>query len=120
MSLTGNVEDRQTKRLIEDLIEEVSGVREINNQLRIHRGQGGSQGAMGQQGTNLQGAGGRSGQQSAMGQQGNVSSGSGTTSSGGTSNVGGREHEAQQGTMTGGGSASSGTTGQDKSRGKSS
>ena len=40
VTLTGTVEDRQTKRMIEDLVEEISGVNELHNQLRINRGRG--------------------------------------------------------------------------------
>ena len=38
VTLTGTVDDRQTKRMIEDLAEEVSGVREVHNQIRVQRG----------------------------------------------------------------------------------
>lgn len=38
--LSGTVEDRDTKRLVEDLSEDVSGVREVQNQLRVSRSSG--------------------------------------------------------------------------------
>jgi hypothetical protein len=37
VTLTGTVQDRQMKRMAEDAIESVSGVREIHNQLRVSR-----------------------------------------------------------------------------------
>jgi len=37
VTLTGEVTDRRTKHLIEDAVDEVSGVREIHNQLRVFR-----------------------------------------------------------------------------------
>ncbi len=37
VTLTGNVEDRATKRMIEDLVEDLVGVREVHNQLRVGR-----------------------------------------------------------------------------------
>jgi hypothetical protein len=41
VTITGTVEDRQSKRMVEDLIEGISGVREVHNQLRTgnHAGQ---------------------------------------------------------------------------------
>jgi hypothetical protein len=41
VTLTGTVESRDQKRRAEDVIENVSGVREVNNQLRMHSGQTG-------------------------------------------------------------------------------
>jgi len=38
VTLAGEVEDRRAKRRAEDIIEEVSGVRDIHNQLRARRG----------------------------------------------------------------------------------
>jgi hypothetical protein len=38
--LTGTVESRQAKRLAEDILDGISGVRDIHNQLRIQRDQG--------------------------------------------------------------------------------
>jgi osmotically-inducible protein OsmY len=38
VTLSGNVDDRQTKRQIEDLVEDVLGVTEVQNQLRVSRG----------------------------------------------------------------------------------
>ena len=35
VTLTGTVDDRQTKRMIEDVAESASGVKEVNNQLRV-------------------------------------------------------------------------------------
>jgi osmotically-inducible protein OsmY len=43
VTLQGSVNDRYDKRLAEDLTERVSGVREVNNQLRVSSGQEGSQ-----------------------------------------------------------------------------
>jgi hypothetical protein len=39
VTLTGSVENRDQKRRAEDVIENLSGVREVNNQLRVHSGQ---------------------------------------------------------------------------------
>jgi hypothetical protein len=39
VTLTGTVESRQAKRRAEDVIENVSGVNEVHNQLRVHWGQ---------------------------------------------------------------------------------
>jgi hypothetical protein len=38
VTLTGFVDDRRTKRYTEDLVEDVGGVRDVQNQLRIARG----------------------------------------------------------------------------------
>ena len=40
VTLRGTVEDRRQKRLIEDVLEEVSGVRDVQNQLRVQQQQG--------------------------------------------------------------------------------
>jgi osmotically-inducible protein OsmY len=40
ITLTGTVEDRQSKRLAEDIAESVSGVREVHNQIRVQQRQG--------------------------------------------------------------------------------
>jgi osmotically-inducible protein OsmY len=40
VTLQGNVNDRYDKRLAEDLTQDVSGVREVNNQLRVAPGMG--------------------------------------------------------------------------------
>jgi len=39
IALSGTVEDRQAKRLAEDIAESVSGVREVHNQIRVQQGQ---------------------------------------------------------------------------------
>jgi hypothetical protein len=39
ITLTGTVETRQEKRLAEDILESISGVKDINNQLRVQSGQ---------------------------------------------------------------------------------
>jgi osmotically-inducible protein OsmY len=44
VTLQGSVRDRYDKHLAEDLVEQVSGVREVNNQLRISQGTRGQQG----------------------------------------------------------------------------
>jgi osmotically-inducible protein OsmY len=36
VTLTGFVDDRQQKRMAEDLAEQISGVRDVHNQLRVH------------------------------------------------------------------------------------
>jgi hypothetical protein len=57
VTLTGSVNSREEKRLAEDLIENISGVKEVNNQLRVqrqqqHEGMGlGSSSTMGSQST---------------------------------------------------------------------
>ena len=50
VTLRGTVEDRRQKRLIEDVLEEVSGVRDVQNQLRVQQGAFGGQGQFGQSG----------------------------------------------------------------------
>ena len=40
VTLQGTVPDRHGKRLAEDLTEQVSGVREVNNQIRVTQGGG--------------------------------------------------------------------------------
>ena len=40
VTLTGTVESRQAKRLAEDILDSISGVRDIHNQLRVQRYQG--------------------------------------------------------------------------------
>lgn len=37
VTLTGTVDERRTKRLIEECVEELSGVREVNNRIRLSR-----------------------------------------------------------------------------------
>jgi hypothetical protein len=39
VTLSGTVDGRQAKRRAEDIIENVSGVREVHNQLRVQPGQ---------------------------------------------------------------------------------
>ncbi|MCY1013919.1 BON domain-containing protein [Nannocystis pusilla] len=39
VTLSGTVDDRETKRLVEDLSEDISGVREVQNQIRVSHGQ---------------------------------------------------------------------------------
>jgi osmotically-inducible protein OsmY len=51
VTLTGTVDQRQAKRMAEDLADDVFGVKEVHNQLRVTRGQ---QGQQGQQGTQMQ------------------------------------------------------------------
>jgi osmotically-inducible protein OsmY len=71
VTLRGTVDSRQTKRMAEDAIEHLSGVREINNQLRVSRGdQGGRSSQSDQSDQSSQGS-----QQRAVG-----GSGSSTTS----------------------------------------
>jgi hypothetical protein len=61
--LRGEVDDRQTKRMAEDILDDVMGITEVHNELRISRGRqgqsGGQQGQSGQQ----EGNGQRSGRQ---------------------------------------------------------
>ena len=40
VTLTGTVESRQAKRLAEDILDGISGVRDIHNQLRVQQDQG--------------------------------------------------------------------------------
>jgi hypothetical protein len=40
VTLTGTVESRQAKRLAEDILDGISGIRDIHNQLRVQRDQG--------------------------------------------------------------------------------
>jgi phage-related tail protein len=42
VTLMGTVDDRQSKRLAEDIVEQCSGVAEVHNQIRLNRGGGGS------------------------------------------------------------------------------
>jgi len=49
VTLLGTVCERRDKRLAEDLVDEISGVREIHNQLRVNPGAAG-QGMPGQEG----------------------------------------------------------------------
>jgi osmotically-inducible protein OsmY len=39
VTLSGSVDDREVKRRAEDLVERISGVREVHNNLRVNRGQ---------------------------------------------------------------------------------
>jgi osmotically-inducible protein OsmY len=50
VTLSGTVESRQAKRLAEDLVEQVSGVKEVHNQLRASQSGQGSHGSGGQSG----------------------------------------------------------------------
>jgi osmotically-inducible protein OsmY len=47
VTLTGTVRERQDKRLAEDIADEVSGVREVHNQLRLNQATGGQEGQPG-------------------------------------------------------------------------
>jgi len=66
VTLTGNVERREMKRMAEEAAERVAGVKDVHNQIRVHQGAfaGGGQGQSGQ-GSSGQGQSGqtRSGQQ---------------------------------------------------------
>jgi hypothetical protein len=50
VTLSGSVDKRQAKRMAEDLAESVSGVKDVQNQIRIQQGQFGQTGATGQTG----------------------------------------------------------------------
>jgi hypothetical protein len=50
VTLTGTVDQRKTKRMAEDLVESVSGVKDVHNQIRVQQGQFGQTGTMGQTG----------------------------------------------------------------------
>ena len=68
VTLTGHVDSRRAKRLAEDIVEGLSGVREVNNQLRVrHHGESGAEGFAG------------------SGSSGSSGGSSGGSSSGGTS-----------------------------------
>ncbi len=85
VTLTGTVEDRQTKRMIEDLVEDISGVNELHNQLRVTRHRGSmSQGSQSQQGGLSSSQGSmyqQSGLSGSQGSQGSQSLQSGSSSS---------------------------------------
>ena len=49
VTLVGLVQDRQDKRLAEDLADQVTGVREVHNQLRVDQGQSAGQDAQQQE-----------------------------------------------------------------------
>jgi osmotically-inducible protein OsmY len=51
VTMEGTVTDRQAKRLAEDIVESVSGVREVHNQVRVTQGMFGQQGQAPQQGS---------------------------------------------------------------------
>lgn len=51
VTIEGTVNDRQAKRLAEDIAEGVMGVREVHNQVRVTQGMYGQQGQAGQQST---------------------------------------------------------------------
>jgi hypothetical protein len=56
VTLTGTIESRHAKRLAEDVVEQVSGVKEVHNQLRLRDpqgGQGGTHGTTGQSGRSV-------------------------------------------------------------------
>jgi osmotically-inducible protein OsmY len=48
VTLIGSVSSRYAKRMAEDVVDGVSGVREVNNQLRVTAGQEGQPGQPGQ------------------------------------------------------------------------
>jgi osmotically-inducible protein OsmY len=70
--LTGTVPDRQSKRLAEDIAERSSGVREVQNQLRV--------GSVSEESSSRAGAGGMSGSESGREQSARTGTKSGTTS----------------------------------------
>lgn len=69
VTLTGTVDSRQTKRLAEDIVDVVSGVREIHNQLRVSKPGQHSQGM--QQNPGMQGGGGVQSTRASAGVQSN-------------------------------------------------
>jgi len=56
VTLTGTVDSRQTKRRAEDIIENLSGVTEVHNQLRVQSDRGANGGSAGNQGGTHTGA----------------------------------------------------------------
>src|SRR5689334_4510486 len=78
VTLTGTVDDRQAKRIAEDLAENVSGVKEVHNQLRIQQQQYALQGSQ-------SGQGGRQTSSSSGLSGGGTSSGSSTMGTSGSS-----------------------------------
>jgi osmotically-inducible protein OsmY len=82
VKLTGSVDDRRTKYLVEDVIEQVGGVRDIDNQLRVQQQSGQSQTSQFGTSSNDSGQSGRSinvGQSGSVGQSSNI--GQSTTTS---------------------------------------
>lgn len=54
VTLTGTVEDRRSKRMAEDAVEDLAGVKDVQNQLQVARGKAGessTEGAQNGQGT---------------------------------------------------------------------
>jgi hypothetical protein len=51
VTLTGAVDHRQAKRMAEDTVEGVSGVKDVHNQIRVNHGQMGQMGSAGQMGS---------------------------------------------------------------------
>ena len=93
VTLTGTVEERHMKRMVEDLVEQASGVTEVHNQIRVSRGGLSGGGSMSDReisrGTEREGASGsesrnrgRSGTTTGA-TAGSSSGGSGTSSTGG-------------------------------------
>lgn len=57
VTLTGHVDNRQAKRMAEDIADNVSGVKDVHNQLRVRRGQNIQSGQQGQNQSSQQGQG---------------------------------------------------------------
>ncbi len=57
VTLTGNVEDRRTKRMVEDVVEGISGVKEVHNNLKTSGNASGTEGSHAQGGETTRTAG---------------------------------------------------------------
>jgi hypothetical protein len=119
VTLRGTVPDRWMKHTVEDIADNCPGVQDVDNQMRVQRGQGSSGGSQGQwghggsqshagQGT-TGGSRSSSGQMSGSGASGASGLGSSSTASGGSSLAGSNTASGSSGSSSSGGT--SGTTG---------
>jgi hypothetical protein len=92
VTLEGTVEDRRSKYMLEEMVDNVPGVKDVENRLRIQRGEGSSaQGG----GSSLSGSG-----SSTYGRTGSGMSSSGSSGTSDSSSAGGRSSHGESGTSS--------------------
>ncbi|MWL89057.1 BON domain-containing protein [Cupriavidus sp. SW-Y-13] len=114
VTLSGSVQDRQQKYRIEDMADEVFGVKEVTNQLRVTRQEGGQGGQWTRQSsqpglTGQLGQAGQTASQNVAGQTSGISS-SGSATGSSASSYGGGMEAGRSGTTPAGTDPHGGTT----------
>ena len=91
VTLEGTVEDRRSKYMLEEMVDNVPGVKDVENRLRIQRGDASAQGG----GSSLSSSG-----SSTYGRSGSGMSGSGTSGTSDSSSASGRSSHGESGTSS--------------------